>query len=201
MDTSTISDSMPLIGMWFESLLEIMFSLYFLYEILGYAVFAGCGLMVLLVPVNAYLSSKSFKVIEDHMKLNDDRIKLLSEVINGIKVRNADGSFNNTKSLVKTYLISARVCSTRNLLGIIEHLLIYYRSILWFYSKPKAIVWRTSLNGNRLKTCNPQVPDSSPAIVTWCCVLSQVKALYIHCLSISSWNSVSNYAGSWPRID
>lgn len=126
-DTSTISDSMPLIGMWFESLLEIMFSLYFLYEILGYAVFAGCGLMVLLVPVNAYLSSKSFKVIEDHMKLNDDRIKLLSEVINGIKVRNADGSL---KSLVKTYLISARVCSTRNLLGIIEHLLIYYRSIL-----------------------------------------------------------------------
>lgn len=121
---------MPLIGMWFESLLEIMFSLYFLYEILGYAVFAGCGLMVLLVPVNAYLSSKSFKVIEDHMKLNDDRIKLLSEVINGIKVRNADGSFNNTKYLVKTYLISARVCSTRNLLGIIEHLLIYYRSIL-----------------------------------------------------------------------
>lgn len=85
-DTSTISDSMPLIGMWFESLLEIMFSLYFLYEILGYAVFAGCGLMVLLVPVNAYLSSKSFKVIEAHMKLNDDRIKLLSEVINGIKV-------------------------------------------------------------------------------------------------------------------
>uniref|UniRef100_K1QJA3 Multidrug resistance-associated protein 1 n=1 Tax=Magallana gigas TaxID=29159 RepID=K1QJA3_MAGGI len=85
-DTSTISDSMPLIGMWFESLLEIMFSLYFLYEILGYAVFAGCGLMVLLVPVNAYLSSKSFKVIEDHMKLNDDRIKLLSEVINGIKI-------------------------------------------------------------------------------------------------------------------
>lgn len=85
-DTSTISDSMTSIGMWFESLLEILFSLYFLYDILGYAVFAGCGLMVLLVPVNAYLASRSFNVIEDHMKLKDDRIKLLSEVINGIKV-------------------------------------------------------------------------------------------------------------------
>lgn len=85
-DTSTISDSMWSIGMWFESLLEILFSLYFLYDILGYAVFAGCGLMVLLVPVNAYLASRSFNVIEDHMKLKDDRIKLLSEVINGIKI-------------------------------------------------------------------------------------------------------------------
>jgi hypothetical protein len=76
-------------GMWIESLLEIMLSIYFLYDILGYAVFAGCGVLLLLIPLNVFLSSLSFRVMQNHMKLKDDRINLLSEVINGIKVNNS----------------------------------------------------------------------------------------------------------------
>jgi hypothetical protein len=85
-DTSTIRNATMFIGMWFESLLEIILAIYFLYGILGYAVFAGCGVLMLLIPINVFLSSKSFRVIQRHMKLKDDRINLLSEVINGIKV-------------------------------------------------------------------------------------------------------------------
>ncbi|XP_056008627.1 ATP-binding cassette sub-family C member 3-like [Ostrea edulis] len=85
-DTSTIRNVMMFLGMWFESILEIVLSIYFLYDILGYATFAGCGVLVLLMPMNVFLSSRLFKVMQKHMKLKDDRINLLSEVINGIKV-------------------------------------------------------------------------------------------------------------------
>ncbi|XP_048752639.2 ATP-binding cassette sub-family C member 3-like isoform X2 [Ostrea edulis] len=85
-DTSTIHSATMFLGMWFESLLEIILSVYFLYDILGYATFAGCGVLALLIPMNVFLSSVSFKVMQKHMKLKDDRINLLSEVINGIKV-------------------------------------------------------------------------------------------------------------------
>ncbi|XP_061188834.1 multidrug resistance-associated protein 1-like [Saccostrea echinata] len=85
-DTSTIQDNMMFLGIWIEALVEIMLALYFLYEILGYAMFVGCGLLVLLVPMNAFLASRTFRVMQEQMKVRDGRINLLSEVINGIKV-------------------------------------------------------------------------------------------------------------------
>ncbi|XP_062618978.1 multidrug resistance-associated protein 1-like isoform X2 [Saccostrea cucullata] len=85
-DTSTIQDNMMFVGLWIEALVEIMLALYFLYELLGYAMFVGCGVMVLLVPLNAFLASKSFRLMQEQMKVKDGRINILSEVINGIKV-------------------------------------------------------------------------------------------------------------------
>ncbi|XP_061189750.1 multidrug resistance-associated protein 1-like [Saccostrea echinata] len=85
-DTSTIQDNMMFVGIWIEALVETMLALYFLYEILGYAMFAGCGVLALLVPMNAFLASRTFRVMQEQMKVKDWRINLLSEVINGIKV-------------------------------------------------------------------------------------------------------------------
>lgn len=87
-DTSTINDTMVFLGIFIENLLEVVLSLYFLYGLLGYAVFAGCGVVLLLVPVNVLLSSRSFKLMQKIMQSKDERIKLLSEVIEGIKVMN-----------------------------------------------------------------------------------------------------------------
>jgi hypothetical protein len=85
-DTSTIQNTMLCIGMWFESLLEMMLSIYFLYDILSYAVFPGCGVLMLLIPLNITLNSILVCLMQKHMTLKDDRINILSEVINGIKV-------------------------------------------------------------------------------------------------------------------
>lgn len=79
---------MVFLGIFIENLLEVVLSLYFLYGLLGYAVFAGCGVVLLLVPVNVLLSSRSFKLMQKIMQSKDERIKLLSEVIEGIKVMN-----------------------------------------------------------------------------------------------------------------
>ncbi|KAL8573180.1 hypothetical protein ACOMHN_036165 [Nucella lapillus] len=66
--------------------LQIVLSLYFLWHILGPSVFAGVGVMVLLIPINAYIAYKTRQLQVKQMLLKDSRIKLMNEVLNGIKV-------------------------------------------------------------------------------------------------------------------
>lgn len=67
-------------------MIQIGLSLYFLWRELGPSVLAGLGLMILLVPVNYYLSNVQRKYQFSQMKFKDDRIKLINEILNGIKV-------------------------------------------------------------------------------------------------------------------
>lgn len=46
----------------------------------------GLALMLLLIPVNAVISMKQRKLQVDLMKFKDKRLKLMSEVLNGMKV-------------------------------------------------------------------------------------------------------------------
>lgn len=48
--------------------------------------FSGLALMLLLIPVNAVISMKQRKLQVDLMKFKDKRLKLMSEVLNGMKV-------------------------------------------------------------------------------------------------------------------
>jgi hypothetical protein len=85
-DTSTIQINIMFLGMWFECILEIILSIYFLYDILGYATFAGCGVLILMMLINILSSSRIVKMLQSFMKVRDERVNILSEVINGIKV-------------------------------------------------------------------------------------------------------------------
>ena len=60
--------------------------LYFLWETLGPSVLAGVAVMVLLIPVNAVIAKYNKKLQVAQMKFKDSRIKLMNEVLNGIKV-------------------------------------------------------------------------------------------------------------------
>lgn len=66
--------------------LVIILAIYFLYEILGEAVFAGLGAMLLLLPINAYVVAKLRSLQMTQMKIKDDRVKMMNELLNGIKV-------------------------------------------------------------------------------------------------------------------
>ena len=46
----------------------------------------GLGLMLLLIPFNAVISMKQRKLQVDLMKFKDKRLKLMSEVLSGMKV-------------------------------------------------------------------------------------------------------------------
>ncbi|CAL1540417.1 unnamed protein product, partial [Lymnaea stagnalis] len=77
---------------------QICVALYFLFQTLGPSALAGVGVMVLLIPLNAVLANKSRQYQVSQMRLKDNRIKLMNEILNGIKVLKLyawEGSFQD----------------------------------------------------------------------------------------------------------
>ncbi|KAI1883878.1 hypothetical protein AGOR_G00220620 [Albula goreensis] len=85
-DAQRFMDLITYINMVWSAPLQVLLALYFLWQTLGPAVLAGVGVMVLMFPVNAFIAmkNKTFQVAQ--MKSKDNRIKLMNEVLNGIKV-------------------------------------------------------------------------------------------------------------------
>ena len=75
-DTQRIMDVTQQINTIWTSPLTIILSLYFLWGYLGPASLAGLVVMVLLIPINAVLSSKMKKYQISNMKNKDKRIKV-----------------------------------------------------------------------------------------------------------------------------
>lgn len=66
--------------------LQIILALYFLYDMLGPAVFAGLGVMIILMPISGFIANKNKTLQIRQMKNKDERIKLMNEILSGIKV-------------------------------------------------------------------------------------------------------------------
>lgn len=74
------------LNMIWSAPLQIALSLYFLWEVLGPSVLAGLAVMIILIPVNGYIANK-VKILQiKQMKNKDERVKLMNEVLSGIKV-------------------------------------------------------------------------------------------------------------------
>ena len=48
--------------------------------------FAGLGVMVILLPFNGFITAKVGKYQKQQMEKKDERLKLMNEILNGIKV-------------------------------------------------------------------------------------------------------------------
>mgnify|MGYP001792407729 CR=1 FL=1 len=66
--------------------LQIAIALWQLYEVIGPSLFAGFAVMVLMMPLNGFVATKQRNLQIQQMKLKDERIKLMNEVLSGIKV-------------------------------------------------------------------------------------------------------------------
>lgn len=66
---------------------QIILAMVLLWQTLGPSVLAGLAIMILLMPVNAVIATRQRKYQVQQMTLKDSRIKLMNEVLNGIKVR------------------------------------------------------------------------------------------------------------------
>ncbi|XP_062549079.1 multidrug resistance-associated protein 1-like isoform X2 [Armigeres subalbatus] len=66
--------------------LMIALCIYLLYDYLGVAVFAGLGVMILMTPVTGFVSTQLRDLQVDQMKIKDDRVKKMNEILGGIKV-------------------------------------------------------------------------------------------------------------------
>ena len=48
--------------------------------------FAGLGVMIILLPLNGFVTMKIGKYQKQQMEQKDSRLKLMNEILNGIKV-------------------------------------------------------------------------------------------------------------------
>ncbi|KAI8853927.1 P-loop containing nucleoside triphosphate hydrolase protein [Chytridium lagenaria] len=70
-DAGRLGDLTTYLHILWSGPFQISLALYFLYDTLGVSIFAGVAVMIVMVPINAYLATKT---------------KLMDEVLNGIKV-------------------------------------------------------------------------------------------------------------------
>ncbi|OQR75813.1 multidrug resistance protein-like [Tropilaelaps mercedesae] len=85
-DAQKIMELMVFVNMIWSAPLQIALSVYFLWQILGAAVLSGLAVMVLMIPMNAWLASMQKRLQTDQMKFKDDRIRTMNEILSGIKV-------------------------------------------------------------------------------------------------------------------
>uniref|UniRef100_A0A8D2A9F3 ABC-type glutathione-S-conjugate transporter n=1 Tax=Sus scrofa TaxID=9823 RepID=A0A8D2A9F3_PIG len=75
-DAQRFMDVVPFLNLLWSAPMQIILAMYFLWQNLGPSVLAGVALMILLIPLNGV----------EQMKFKDSRIKLMSEILGGIKV-------------------------------------------------------------------------------------------------------------------
>ncbi|KAF9193209.1 hypothetical protein BGZ51_003958 [Haplosporangium sp. Z 767] len=85
-DTQRIQDTVSYLHIAWSSVFQLSVTLYLLYATMGWAIFAGLIIMIVMVPVNAKLSVIQQGYVMKHMQYKDSRIKLMNEVLNGIRV-------------------------------------------------------------------------------------------------------------------
>ncbi|KAJ8283939.1 hypothetical protein COCON_G00027890 [Conger conger] len=85
-DAQRFMDLTTFLNMLWSAPLQIILALYFLWQNLGPSVLAGVAVMILLIPLNAAIAVKTRAFQVEQMQYKDARIKLMNEILNGIKV-------------------------------------------------------------------------------------------------------------------
>ncbi|KAL5281122.1 ABCC2.2 family protein [Megaselia abdita] len=85
-DAQRFMDLTTYLNMIWSAPLQITLAIYFLWQILGASVLAGLAVMLLMIPINGWIANR-IKILQvNQMKYKDERVKLMNEVLSGIKV-------------------------------------------------------------------------------------------------------------------
>ncbi|KAK3818860.1 MAG: ATP-binding cassette transporter 1 [Benniella sp.] len=85
-DAQRIQDLVNYLHLIWSSIYQMSVIVYLLYWTVGWAAFAGVGVMILMMPLNAWLYLLYQKYEKKYMEHKDSRIKLMNELLNGIRV-------------------------------------------------------------------------------------------------------------------
>jgi hypothetical protein len=85
-NTQAFVDFAPNIHSIWGCPIEIIAVFILLYFYIGWAMFAGIGALIILIPYNAFISSKYSKTETSNIEAKDSRIKMMNEILSGIKV-------------------------------------------------------------------------------------------------------------------
>ena len=85
-DAQRLQDVTGYLWMIWSCPLQIAIAIYMLWGIVGPSALAGLAVMILLIPINGVMATYQRKLQINQMKQKDQRIKLMNEVLNGMKV-------------------------------------------------------------------------------------------------------------------
>ena len=85
-DAQKFMDLMTYLHIMWSAPFQITLALIFLYLTMGPSIFAGFAIMVFMLPFNGFLATLAHRLQVKLMSTKDSRIKLVNEVLNGIKV-------------------------------------------------------------------------------------------------------------------
>jgi len=85
-DAHRFTDLITYLNMIWSAPFQISLAVYFLWQLLGPSVLAGLFVMIVLLPINAVMANKSKNFQVQQMKNKDQRVKLMNEILSGIKV-------------------------------------------------------------------------------------------------------------------
>ena len=85
-NTQSFVELTTYLNMLWSAPLQIIICIVMLWSYLGVASLAGLGIVLLIIPLNAFLSNKQKVLQTQKLKYQDQRIKLTNEILNGIKV-------------------------------------------------------------------------------------------------------------------
>lgn len=85
-DAQRFGDVGNTINILWSAPLQIALSTYFLWQELGPSVLAGLAVLILLFPINGVIANISKKLHMRNMKNKDERVKVMNEILSGIRV-------------------------------------------------------------------------------------------------------------------
>uniref|UniRef100_A0A3P9IN76 ABC-type glutathione-S-conjugate transporter n=1 Tax=Oryzias latipes TaxID=8090 RepID=A0A3P9IN76_ORYLA len=85
-DTQKLMDFVVYFNAVWLAPIEIGLCLFFLWQHLGPSALAGIATVILIFPLNGFIAKKRSKLQEIQMKFMDGRVRLMNEILNGIKI-------------------------------------------------------------------------------------------------------------------
>uniref|UniRef100_A0A3Q2TZ33 ABC-type glutathione-S-conjugate transporter n=1 Tax=Fundulus heteroclitus TaxID=8078 RepID=A0A3Q2TZ33_FUNHE len=85
-DAQRFNDVTNFLHLLWSCPLQIIMAITFLWLELGPSTLAGVAVMVLMVPVNGVLANKAKTIQTENMKFKDKRLRIMNEMLNGIKI-------------------------------------------------------------------------------------------------------------------
>lgn len=99
-NAAKVSGITPWINFIWTAPLKFIISLYMLYSYLGIASLIAVASIVFIIPLNFHIARKMEKVDQKKWEINDLRIKMMNEILSGIKVIKLYGWEESFKKLI-----------------------------------------------------------------------------------------------------
>ena len=85
-DAQRFMEIVPFLNTVWSGPFQFALAIYFLYDLIGPSALAGLAVFAILIPINIYGGKYGRRIQQEQMKAKDERILLMNEVLQGIKV-------------------------------------------------------------------------------------------------------------------